>query len=151
VANPPNGATIVNTQVGKAAEITMGNVAYSYYDNGRVFQATDAAGNPTTFEYNLYRRRTIVTDERGNQTGYDYDTSGHSSRITYADHTSEANVWGPATIGSGQTAQNLLLYHIDPSGIVTSYTYVNDGSLGDVHTATEGHFNNLQVSSPNHY
>ena len=115
-----------------------GNIVNSYYPNGKVFESTDPDGNIDSFEYDLYRQRTIVTDSRGNGTTYDYSTDGHQLRVTNPDGSTELNSWGT----TANVDQGLLLYQTNAMGVITANKY-NNTQLGDLTGTQEYQFQGL--------
>lgn len=97
-----------------------GNVIVTnFYDGeGRVTKQTDADGNVTTFAYGDHT--TTTTDANGNVTKYYYDNLYRTTKIEYADGTSETKTYDAA---------NNLASVTDRNGKTTSYTYNASGSV----------------------
>ncbi|MDP2810166.1 MAG: hypothetical protein Q8O34_08455, partial [Rhodocyclaceae bacterium] len=59
--------------------------AFKYYQNGRAFSQTDSFGLGDTLDYDLYRKRTRVTNSRGGVREYAYDANGGLIQLTEPD------------------------------------------------------------------
>lgn len=57
---------------------------YTYNDQHRPLNYTDAAGETTTYTYNARGQRNSATDPLGNKTTYNYDAGGYLTSITNA-------------------------------------------------------------------
>ncbi len=95
-----------------------GNVIVTnvYDGEGRVTKQTDADGNVTLFAYGDHT--TTTTDANGNVTKYYYDNLYRTTKIEYADGTTETKTYDAA---------NNLASVTDRNGKTTSYTYNADG------------------------
>ena len=60
-------------------------VDFRYYENGKAFDYVNAQGEREVLDYDLYRRRTRVTDPRGFVREYTYDNRGGLTRLTRPD------------------------------------------------------------------
>ncbi len=90
-------ASVLNTRLlGKLKDVVRpdgGVIHHTYYPNGRAFQAVDSEGYVQTFSFDLYRKRTWFTDERGNDTVYTYNSEGQLIELTYPDRATETYAW----------------------------------------------------------
>jgi RHS repeat-associated protein len=123
------------------------SVTYSYYANRMAFQTSIIPeGTTGTHFYNVYRQRTIFSDQRGNPTVYDYDGDGHVTRITDPDQSNERTTWQNGriitqtdTFGNSTTYQydslGNMIQKVDRAGNVYSYTY--DPTFSQVTQSTE--------------
>lgn len=89
-----------------------------YDDEGRVIKQTDGNGNVTTLLYEA--NMTTTTDANGNVTVYHYDDNYRTTKIVYADGSTEENIYD-----SG----NNLAAVIDRNGNRTEYTYDANGNV----------------------
>ena len=92
--------------------------ANEYDGEGRVIKQTDGNGNVTTFAYG--DGTTTTTDANGSVTVYHYDSSYRTTKIDYADGSSEEKLYN---------ANNELSAVIDRSGNRTEYEYDDRGNL----------------------
>jgi len=94
---------------------------FNYYQNGRVFNYYDALGNTETLDYDLYRKRTRVTDPRGGIREYDYDEDGAMVKMVEPD--------GAMLLFDNQN-NGLRNKKYDALGYATEYSYRKDYALG---------------------
>jgi len=94
---------------------------FNYYRNGRVFNYYDALGNTETLDYDLYRKRTRVTDPRGGIREYDYDEDGAMVKMVEPD--------GGVLLFENQN-NGLRNKKYDALGYATEYSYRKDQALG---------------------
>ena len=96
--------TMVNDSMGrKLSESTTRTLAdgstetlttsYVYDEKGRLTQITDAQGNVTKTEFNIFDKETASIDSAGRRTEYAYDIRGNLISTTYPDGLSETNVY----------------------------------------------------------
>ncbi|PPD36899.1 MAG: hypothetical protein CTY18_03710 [Methylomonas sp.] len=88
--------------------------AFQYYQDGRTFNYTDNLGNAETLDYDVYRRRTRVTDARGGIREYNYDDSGAMTQLKEPDG---------ALMRFDNSADGLRNQRTDPLGYATQYSY----------------------------
>lgn len=89
-----------------------------YDSEGRVTKQTDALGGVSTIDYQ--DGQTIFTDNRGNDTVYEYDDQYRVTAVRYADGTSELSTY---------TEDNFLASKTDANGVTTTYTYDENGNV----------------------
>ena len=89
-----------------------------YDSEGRVTKQIDGNGNVTTLSY--ASNQTTTTDANGNVIVYQYDDNYKTTKITYADGTTEEKLYD---------AQNNLAETIDRSGNHRVYTYDKSGNV----------------------
>ncbi len=66
----------------KSITLPKGNgMTFEYYVDGRVFRHTNTAGETFTFQYNDFRRETVVTDARGFSKQYFFNEYGNPVEI----------------------------------------------------------------------
>ena len=94
---------------------------FTYYANRRGFQEIDAEGDTQTFSYNVFRNRTAFTNEDGQTTYYDYDSSGDVIQQLNPDGTTLAYTW----------LNGLKTSDTDEYGQTTTYHYDSNGNLLD--------------------
>jgi RHS repeat-associated protein len=102
-----------------------GNVAVTatYYPDGRIASATDAAGNTTGYEYNLSTLTTTITNPDGGHHVFHYDSLGQL--------LSETDELGRTTTYTYDPNRNRLT-ETNALGQVTRYTYDEDGNQTSV-------------------
>ncbi|MET3109356.1 RHS repeat-associated protein [Oxalobacteraceae bacterium GrIS 2.11] len=95
------------------------NVAtnFTYYENGRTFNDSDALGNAETLDYDLFRSSTRVTDPLGGIRSYEYDSSGRMIKLTEPD--------GAILMFKNQP-DGLRYAKRDGLGYLTQYSYKSD-------------------------
>jgi uncharacterized delta-60 repeat protein/RHS repeat-associated protein len=99
-----------------------GNVTtFSYYANRRGFQEADPQSDTQTFSYNLFRNRTYFTNELGQTTSYDYDSSGDVIKQTNPNWTTLSYTWS-----NGLTTSDA-----DEYGQSENYAYYSGVSTGN--------------------
>ncbi len=89
-------------------------VHYAYNKVGQLVKMDDWLGT-TTYEVDLLRQLTKVTDHRGDTVAYTYDSVGNESTITYPDNTVVSYTY--------DLVQNLKTVTESNNGNVTSYDY----------------------------
>ena len=89
-------------------------VHYAYNKVGQLVKMDDWLGT-TTYEVDLLRQLTKVTDHRGDTVAYTYDPVGNESTITYPDNTVVSYTY--------DLVQNLKTVTESNNGNVTSYDY----------------------------
>jgi len=124
-----------------------GNVAVTatYNPDGRIATATDAAGNTTSYEYNLTTLTTTVTNPDGGHIAFHYDSIGQL--------LSQTDELGRTTTYTYDTDRNRLS-QTNPLGQVTRYTYDEDGNqtsvtdpAGNISRATYNDFGGQATST----
>jgi RHS repeat-associated protein len=95
---------------------SLGDVVteFSYYTNSRGFGNVNSFGHGEQVDYDLFRKRTRITDPRGFITSHYYDENGELTKTTHADggvtqfkHNTSGNRWSKT----------------DPLGFTTLYSY----------------------------
>lgn len=97
-------------------------MTFEYYANGQVFRHTDDLGGSIRFNYNNFRRETVVTDERGYATHHFFDEYGNPVKIVDADGATETFEYDPAEPLNR-------LAHTNKGGLKTQYEYNSNGDL----------------------
>lgn len=101
-------------------------VVNQYTSDGRVFRQSDALGNVTRFDYNLFTRTTFVTDPAGWTTVYGYDRNGNTTKVRKP---------GGGTREYIYDERKNLLAEVDELGQVTQYVELKDPTRLDRATA----------------
>ncbi len=143
-----NGAITANN--------SLGLITHSYYPNGQAFQTTNQDGSVQTYQYDTYANpyssnksgSTVVTDPNGNNTRYEYDTTGHLVRLTNPDRSTTLQTWDS---GGRQLTQT------DPYGVITVYVYSGSNPtvaadnvlLGNFTALLKGQFRGLSATDIN--
>jgi RHS repeat-associated protein len=94
--------------------------AFQYYRNGRAFSQKNALGQGENLEYDLFRRRTSVTDPRGAVRAHTYDANGALTQLEEPD--------GGVLLFSNQS-DGLRYQKYDAQGYATNYSYRSDRSF----------------------
>nr|VFK54765.1 MAG: YD repeat-containing protein [Candidatus Kentron sp. TUN]VFK59623.1 MAG: YD repeat-containing protein [Candidatus Kentron sp. TUN] len=94
---------------------------FSYYRNNKAFNYINTLGEVETLDYDLYRRRTRVTDPRGGVREYSYDNNGAMIKLIEPDG---------AVLTFQNTKEGLRYAKTDGIGYKTRYSYRTDRSLG---------------------
>ena len=108
----------------KSITMPKGNgMDFEYYIDGRVFRHTNTAGETFTFQYNDFRRETVVTDSRGFTKQYFFNEHGNTERIV--------NEEGGIAIYEYTNASNPYLRTavVNEARLRTEYEYNNQGTL----------------------
>nr|VFK56046.1 MAG: YD repeat-containing protein [Candidatus Kentron sp. TUN] len=94
---------------------------FSYYRNNKAFNYINTLGEVETLDYDLYGRRTRVTDPRGGVREYSYDNNGAMIKLIEPDG---------AVLTFQNTEEGLRYAKTDGIGYKTRYSYRTDRSLG---------------------
>jgi RHS repeat-associated protein len=104
-------------------------VRFDYYANGRGFSNENSFGKGEQVDYDLFRKRTRVTDPRGFVFAHYYNKNGELTKLTQPDggietflHTAEGRRWS----------------RTDALGRATQYSYCTARSLDGCNTDTAG-------------
>ncbi len=95
-------------------------VSWEYYANDKVSKNTLAGGGEGRFFYLPLRNETVVLDERGFATTFNYNALGSITRYTRPNGDVQEFVFN---------AERLLTSHTDEAGFVTRYEYDANGNL----------------------
>nr|VFK79234.1 MAG: YD repeat-containing protein [Candidatus Kentron sp. SD] len=109
---------------GKAVAMT-----FSYYRDNKAFDYVDALGHAETLDYDLYRRRTRVTDPRGGVREYSYDNNGALIKLREPDGS---------VLAFENTIEGLRYGKTDGTGYTTRYSYRADRGIGEALSDTGG-------------
>lgn len=102
---------------------------FSYYENNRAFDYKNTLGHTETLDYDLFRKRTRVTDPRGFVREYNYDENGALVKLTEPDQ---------GILRFDNNADGLRYQKIDALGYTTAYSYASDRSLTGAASDTGG-------------
>ena len=94
-------------------------VTFSYYENGQAFNYVDQQGNAESLSYDLFRKKTRITNPRGFVTVHEYDSYGSMVKLTKED----GGLWFFDNNEDG--LRNL---KVDALGNSTTYYYNTDTS-----------------------
>ena len=94
---------------------------FQYYQNGKAFLNRNALGQGETLEYDLYRKRTRVTDPRGFVRKYFYDKDGRLNKLIEPDKA--------ILLFEHNTTDGLRFKKSDGLGFTTTYSYRTDRAL----------------------
>ncbi len=103
------------------------SVSYRYNAVGELVEMNDWTGT-NTYEFDLLKRITSATDQKGNVTAYTYDATGNQTSITYPDQSQVTNTYDllgqmtSVTEASGDTTY----YEYDGMGRQVVMYYPND-------------------------
>jgi YD repeat-containing protein len=119
------GYSIDGVRATRYAYGTLGRVLKSGFDNNEAFE---------TFEYSSNYTYTIVRNESGAETRYDFQVAANAQKLIKA--TGAATTSCAASLSSNGYATNgFLSYSLDKNGNKTTYSYAGNGLLL---TTTEG-------------
>jgi len=93
---------------------------FNYYQNGRAFNYTTALGQTETLDYDLYRKRTRITNPKGDVTEHHYDANGALVKLRHPNG---------GILLFGNTEDGLRNQKIDALGFETNYLYNTDGQV----------------------
>ena len=93
---------------------------FRYYQNGKAFDYTDALGNKESLSYDLFRKRTRVTDPAGNIREYFYDSNGSLIKLFEPDN---------GILFFDNNDDGLRCKKINPLGYETQYSYSKDHTI----------------------
>nr|VFK45843.1 MAG: RHS repeat-associated core domain-containing protein [Candidatus Kentron sp. TC] len=102
---------------------------FDYYRNNKTFDYVDALGHTETLDYDLYRRRTRVTNPRGGVREYSYDNNGALIKLREPDG---------ALLTFENTIEGLRYGKTDGVGYTTRYSYRLDRTIGQAASDTGG-------------
>lgn len=94
--------------------------AFRYYRNNKAFDYTNRLGHAETLDYDLYRKRTRVTDPRGFVREHYYDDDGALSKLAEPDG---------AVLLFDSNADGLRFKKTDGLGYQTQYSYLSSRAL----------------------
>ena len=94
---------------------------YAYYRNGKAFRNFDSYGSGETVDYDLYRKRTRVTDPRGFVRSHVYDRDGQLTKLEEPD--------GGVLLFKHTAADGLRFQKRDALGYATNYSYNAVGTI----------------------
>ncbi len=98
-------------------------IRFEYYIDGRVFRHTNDANETFIFEYNDFRRETIVTDSRGNKVQYFFDELGNTVEMINEEGSISTYEYNDPDDPYLRTAM------VDEVGLRTEYSYNNEGTV----------------------
>lgn len=105
------------------------NMAYNYYRNNKAFNYINALGDQETLDYDIYRKRTRVTDPRGFIREYHYNSDGALTKLTEPDG---------AIMLFENTPDGLRYNKTDGLGYETFYSYQQDRAINNLASDTNG-------------
>ena len=104
-------------------------MTFSYYENGQSYDQKDKLGNTESLIYDLFRKRTRVTNPRGFVREYNYDENGALTKLREPD----------GAILQFQNNQDVLRYSkTDGLGFETLYSYRQDRAINNLASDTGG-------------
>ena len=95
-------------------------IQYEYYGNDRVSAVTERGGGRVRFFYMPMRNETVVVDDRGSDTTYQYNAFGATTRITKPDGNVIDQEW---------SADLKLIAYTDEAGFTRTFSYDAAGNL----------------------
>ncbi len=96
------------------------STTFGYYENNRALDYQNTLGHTETLDYDLYRKRTRVTDPRGFIREYSYDKDGALIKLQEPDE---------AVLLFDNNEDGLRYQKIDALGYSTNYSYRTDRTL----------------------
>lgn len=118
---------------GKLTNVVAGDTtsAFTYDSLGNLLSTTDPLGLNVNFTYSAqFNRLQSVKDQRGNITGYGYDSLGNLNAVTYADGSKDTysyDAQGNLSVSSNRKGQNIQ-YTYDSQGLLTRKDYADGTS-----------------------
>ena len=95
--------------------------SYAYYQNGRTYSDANGLGQTETLDYDLFRKKTRVSDSRGNVREFSYDANGALVKLLEPDG---------ATLQFTNSLDSLRASKVDGRGYRTDFSYRNDKTFG---------------------
>jgi RHS repeat-associated protein len=115
----------------KSYTLPRGNgMVFEYYMNGRAFRhyPIGHVDEVVSFTYNDFRRETIVTDARGNDTHHFFDQYGNPAQIKMPDAGVRTYAYDCRSTTDCPNPYNKLS-EVDPTGLTINYAYDTAGNL----------------------
>ncbi|MET7647400.1 LamG-like jellyroll fold domain-containing protein [Streptomyces sp. NPDC005426] len=124
--------TIADLTGGDASRAT--SITYDAYN--RMASRTDPGGDTTSFEYDVYGNKVKETDPAGNVNTYTFDGEGRPLTTNLLNYTGDPANPSPATTlvqeSRAYDPAGRLASITDAMGLVTAYTYTDDGLAASV-------------------
>nr|WSW68819.1 polymorphic toxin type 24 domain-containing protein [Streptomyces sp. NBC_00995] len=124
--------TIADLTGGDASRAT--SITYDAYN--RMASRTDPGGDTTSFEYDVYGNKVKETDPAGNVNTYTFDGEGRPLTTNLLNYTGDPANPSPATTlvqeSRAYDPAGRLASITDAMGLVTAYTYTDDGLSASV-------------------
>jgi RHS repeat-associated protein len=105
---------------------------FDYYENGRAFSNANSFGAGEQLDYDLFTKRTRISDPRGFATFHSYDENGELTKLSQPDG-------GILTFRHDEDGRRF--EKTNALGYNTSYSYCTDRVLGDCAEGTSAHGN----------
>lgn len=105
------------------------SMLFNYYENGRAYNYTDQLGNEESLIYDLFRRRTRVTNPRGFVTEHHYDENGALVKLKEPDN-------GLLLFENNEDGLRYLKYNA--LGHATRYSYHTSKEVTGIASDTQG-------------
>ena len=103
--------------------------SFAYYRNGKAFSNANALGQGETLDYDLFRKRTRVTDPRGFIRSHHYDHLGALTKLEEPDG---------GVLRFENNADGLRFRKTDALGYQTQYSFLANRSVGASASDTGG-------------
>jgi YD repeat-containing protein len=112
---------------------------FKYYRNNKAYSYTDLLGNKEILNYDLFRKRTRVTDPRNNVREYYYDSNGNLIKLEEPDR---------GIMFFENNPDGLRCQKTNPLGYITQYSYAADQNIC-TESDTDGNIT-LEIDPGNH-
>ena len=117
----PNSHNLADVTMPLSRDGKPVKTSYTYYQNGRTYGDTNGLGQIETLDYDLFRKKTRVTDPRGKVREFSYDTNGALTKLIEPDG---------AVLQFTSSTDSLRASKVDGRGYRTEFSYRNDKTFG---------------------
>ncbi|MEU9948819.1 LamG-like jellyroll fold domain-containing protein [Streptomyces sp. NPDC047939] len=132
----PDGNVLSQTVADLTGGDTSRATSITYDAYNRMASRTDPGGDTTSFEYDVYGNKVKETDPAGNVNTYTFDGEGRPLTTNLLNYTGDPANPSPATMlvqeSRAYDPAGRLASITDAMGLVTAYTYTDDGLSASV-------------------